>query len=177
MRYLLVAIAWVTSCSYSIALVHYLKLEKGANGCKSPKGNEMAVGDIEQDDKTCGVITCQNLEGDAFVYFCQIPVTFAECVETAVLTDVDFPQCCWTCAAWKNCGGAPAAEGGQGAAEGEAPAEGEEAAARSGKERSKGKGGNKRGTTKPEGSTLPDGNGNIKFGGGSPISKFGEDGM
>lgn len=142
---------------------------------------------------------------------CQIPATFAECVETAVLTNVDFPQCCWTCAAWTKCdgsGGDGAAGGGEagGAGEGEAGggegaegAEGEAPAAegrRAGgknvkapdttttirdtttervKTRTKGKGGSKRSTTKPDESEFPEENLNIKFGGGSPISKFGED--
>ncbi|KAH8347775.1 hypothetical protein KR084_000958 [Drosophila pseudotakahashii] len=211
MKCLLVTIAWMISCFSASALVHYVKLEKGQNGCKSPKGTEMAVGDIEQDDKTCGAYTCQSKEGDAFVHFCQIPATFAECVETAVLTDVDFPQCCWTCAAWTKCGAGSdgAAEGGEGApdggtaegAEGEAaPAEGSRSADKptkaptttttvagetttvggettpeGGKPRTKGKGGSKRSTTKPAESDFPEENINIKFGGGSPISKFGED--
>lgn len=38
------------------------------NGCKSPKGTEMAVGAVEQDEKTCGALTCQNTEGDAFIH-------------------------------------------------------------------------------------------------------------
>nr|XP_017001995.2 uncharacterized protein LOC108060698 [Drosophila takahashii] len=208
MKCLLVTIAWVISCFSVSALVHYIKLEKGQNGCKSPKGTEMAVGDIEQDDKTCGAYACQSKEGDAFVHFCQIPATFAECVESAVLTDVDFPQCCWTCAAWTNCGAgsggdAGAGEGdtgegntGEGAGEGGgAPAErsadkptkaptttvaGETTTTpatttEGGKPRTKGKGGSKRSTTKPDESDFPEENINIKFGGGSPISKFGED--
>ncbi|XP_016967981.1 short stature homeobox protein 2 [Drosophila biarmipes] len=221
MKCLLVTIAWIISCSGINALVHYVKLEKGEKGCKSPKGAQMAVGDVEQDDKTCGAYTCQSTEGDAFVHFCQIPVTFAECVETAVLTNVDFPQCCWTCAAWAKCNGAggdgAAGGGGEGAggaegggeggggAEGGAEGGGEAAAeARSpidrsksdkytkvartastvedttterGKPRSKGKGGSKRSTIKPDESEFPEENPNIKFGGKSPISKFGEDGL
>ncbi|XP_037715681.1 uncharacterized protein LOC119550812 [Drosophila subpulchrella] len=215
MKCLLVTIAWVISCSSVSALVHYVKLEKGEKGCKSPKGAEMAVGDIEQDDKSCGAYTCQSTEGDAFVHFCQIPATFAECVETAVLTNVDFPQCCWTCAAWTKCDGS----GGDGAAGGEKPEGGGEGEAGGGegeagggegaeaeapaaegrrtggkyvkapdttttvrdtttervKTRTKGKGGSKRSTTKPDESEFPEENLNIKFGGGSPISKFGED--
>ncbi|KQS62408.1 uncharacterized protein LOC6548490 [Drosophila erecta] len=198
MKCLLVAIACLITCSRVGGLVHYMKLAKGQNGCKSPKGAEMAVGAVEQDDKTCGAITCQSTEGDAFVHFCQIPATFAECVETAVLTNVDFPQCCWTCAAWANCDGGGAAPG----AGGEAPAEGAPAdgapppAARthiknqknvastadtmettteSERPRTRGKWGAKRSTTLSDESEFPEGDVNIRFGGGTPISKFGED--
>ncbi|XP_043644822.1 uncharacterized protein LOC122614326 [Drosophila teissieri] len=199
MKCLLVAIACLITYSSVGGLVHYMKLEKGQNGCKSPKGAEMAVGDVEQDDKTCGAITCQNTEGDAFVHFCQIPATFAECVDTAVLTDVDFPQCCWTCAAWANCdgGGAAGAEGGAPPPDGAPPADAPPAArshlknqkpaataadtkettTESEKPRTRGKWGSKRSTTISDESELPEGDLNIRFGGGTPISKFGEDSM
>ncbi|KRK00155.1 uncharacterized protein LOC6531353 [Drosophila yakuba] len=189
MKCLLVAIAFLITSTSVGALVHYMKLEKGQNGCKSPKGTEMAVGDVEQDEKSCGAITCQNTEGDAFVHFCQIPATFAECVDTAVLTDVDFPQCCWTCAAWANCdgGGAAGAEGappGDGAPPADAPPAARsnlknqkpaETTTESEKPRTRGKWGSKRSTTIPDESEFPGGDVNIRFGGGTPISKFGED--
>ncbi|XP_017044735.1 uncharacterized protein LOC108090527 [Drosophila ficusphila] len=187
MKNLLIVTVWMFSCSCSSALVHYIKLEKGANGCKSPKGAEMAVGDTEQDDKSCGAISCHSTEGDAFVHFCQIPAKFAECAETAVLTEVDFPECCWICAAWKECKGGEGGEGG----EGEAPAEGEgEPAQRAPKFRTKGTKGRapqprteeadrkkSKESSQQDEFEIVGGDENIKFGGGSPISKFGEESL
>ncbi|KAH8252574.1 hypothetical protein KR032_000642, partial [Drosophila birchii] len=126
MKWLLVGIAWLSSLLPSYTLVHFKKMEKGSNGCKI-NDKEVAVGEYVQDENSCGAYTCQNKEGETFIHYCQIPATFAECPETAVITTLDFPECCWTCATWENCGGAaagsgaPPAEGGDPPAEGRAP--------------------------------------------------------
>ncbi|KAH8284494.1 hypothetical protein KR018_000093, partial [Drosophila ironensis] len=50
------------------SLVYHLKLGKGAKGCVSPQGAQLAVGEEEIDTKTCGAINCQDTEGGALVY-------------------------------------------------------------------------------------------------------------
>ncbi|XP_017078467.1 uncharacterized protein LOC108112740 [Drosophila eugracilis] len=195
MKFLLVAIAWIISYSRVSALVHYVKLEKTEKGCKTQDGKEILPGDFVQDDKSCGVIVCQNKEGDALIHYCQIPVSFANCAYTSMLTDKDFPECCWMCSSWIDCGSAakpedPAAKPEDPAAQPEDPAAkpDDPPAARApavpsaitpttiekAETRTKVKAG-KRSTTKPEEYDFLEGNVNIKFGGGSPISKFGED--
>ncbi|XP_020802942.1 uncharacterized protein LOC110179668 [Drosophila serrata] len=111
MKCLLIVFAWLSSLFFSSALVHFKTMEKGSNGCKI-NGKEVAVGEYLQDANTCGAYTCQNKDGDTFIHYCQIPATFAECPETAVVTTIDFPQCCWTCASWGKCGGGSSAGGG-----------------------------------------------------------------
>ncbi|XP_002136635.2 uncharacterized protein [Drosophila pseudoobscura] len=85
------------------SLVHYMKLEPGADGgCKGTSG-DLKVGESEKDPLVCGSIHCTNDAGDAFVHYCQIPVPFALCPGRGVTTEIEFPDCCWICTTYKNC--------------------------------------------------------------------------
>ncbi|XP_034476664.1 uncharacterized protein LOC117783385 [Drosophila innubila] len=92
--------------SWSTALVHYKKLEKGANGCLLD-GKELEVGGTAKDPNTCGVYVCQNTEGDSLIHYCQKPAPFANCANDGVSTVTEFPQCCWMCVNYVSCGDAP----------------------------------------------------------------------
>ncbi|XP_030372505.1 uncharacterized protein LOC115622637 [Scaptodrosophila lebanonensis] len=87
-------------------LVHFVQLGKGKKGC-IPKtgGKELAVGEAMEDPNTCGVIVCQNTNGDALIHYCQRPASFQDCPTTGVSTIHEFPQCCWMCVNYINCGG------------------------------------------------------------------------
>ncbi|XP_032590746.1 uncharacterized protein LOC6559617 [Drosophila grimshawi] len=85
------------------ALVHYEKLEKGENGCKSKEGAEMKVGEVVDDPLTCGVFVCQNVDGDALIHYCQKPAPFENCLTDGVSTITPFPECCWKCVNYIEC--------------------------------------------------------------------------
>ncbi|KAM8712148.1 hypothetical protein ACLKA7_012641 [Drosophila subpalustris] len=88
---------------WTTALVHYKKLEKGANGCKLGD-KEFGVGETVKDPNTCGVYVCQNTEGDSLIHYCQKPAPFELCQTDGVSTVTDFPQCCWMCVTYISCG-------------------------------------------------------------------------
>ncbi|KAH8371960.1 hypothetical protein KR093_009514 [Drosophila rubida] len=88
--------------SYSTALVHYKKLEKGEKGCKL-EGKDIEVGGKEKDPNTCGVYVCQNKQGDSLIHYCQIPAPFQHCKANGVSTVTDFPECCWMCVTYVSC--------------------------------------------------------------------------
>ncbi|XP_041449237.1 uncharacterized protein LOC121404157 [Drosophila obscura] len=85
------------------SLVHWKKLEPGASGgCKGTKG-DLKVGEFEQDPLVCGALHCTDNAGNAFIHYCQIPITVALCSGRGVITDIEFPDCCWICTTYKNC--------------------------------------------------------------------------
>ncbi|XP_034107091.1 uncharacterized protein LOC132791528 [Drosophila nasuta] len=98
----LISVVLIGLISCSTALVHYMKLEKGANGCIF-EGQEIEVGGTAKDPNTCGVYVCQNKEGDSLIHYCQIPAPFQRCKELGVSTVTDFPQCCWMCVNYITC--------------------------------------------------------------------------
>ncbi|XP_023030601.2 uncharacterized protein LOC111518361 [Drosophila willistoni] len=113
MKCLVIICNFLFGLSTVMGLVHYVKLKPGANGCVAQEG-EIKVGETLKDPNVCGVYVCQNKEGDALIHYCQRPATFANCpkTETGVSTVIDFPQCCWICVEYKDCGaGAPSDEG------------------------------------------------------------------
>ncbi|KAH8321858.1 hypothetical protein KR067_006926, partial [Drosophila pandora] len=191
MKYILTLVSYVFCCCTSIyALVHYIKLEKGANGCKTPGENsvDFDVGAYAQDENVCGAYTCHSLEGDALIHYCQRPVTFAECNETGVATNVDFPQCCWMCVLYTECSSSssssvdssPDSSNNDDSPEPDARTKGG-----SNPMYAKSKGSKIKVTDaddsedikhdgEAEYAKLVDSNENIRFGGGTPITKFGE---
>ncbi|SPP74627.1 uncharacterized protein LOC117587474 [Drosophila guanche] len=85
------------------SLVHWKKLEPGANGgCKGTKG-DLKVGQTEDDPLVCGVLHCSDNAGNAFIHYCQIPITVALCPGKGVTSEIMFPDCCWICTTFKNC--------------------------------------------------------------------------
>ncbi|KAH8309245.1 hypothetical protein KR059_007360, partial [Drosophila kikkawai] len=75
-----------------------------ANGCKTKDNVELEVGQFIQDEKTCGVIRCENKDGEGFNMYCQIPLPFAQCSEdTHISVEDPFPRCCWTCVELVEC--------------------------------------------------------------------------
>ncbi|KAH8328822.1 hypothetical protein KR074_001144, partial [Drosophila pseudoananassae] len=184
-------------CASAYALVHYIKLEKGANGCKTPQGVDFKVGAYEQDENVCGAYTCQSENGDALIHYCQRPVTFAECNDTGVSTGTDFPQCCWTCVRYVECEDSSGNSSSSGSGSGSASSSGSSSSASSSggssggepagdapAERTKGLFSKTKGSEddsddikhdgEAEYAKLVDSKENIKFGGGTPLTKFGE---
>ncbi|KAH8234333.1 hypothetical protein KR038_007713 [Drosophila bunnanda] len=97
MHYWLV-ILWLASCvSYSRTLVFPKQLQKGANGCLTPDGKELKIGEFVQDDNVCGALRCESLDGKANIMYCQVPVYYAQCRSSYISTIEPFPRCCWTC--------------------------------------------------------------------------------
>ncbi|BFG04585.1 uncharacterized protein DMAD_03518 [Drosophila madeirensis] len=89
--------------SQADALVHYFKLEAGAQeGCKGP-GGDLKIDETAKDPNVCGVFACQNDKGDALIHYCQKPVGFAACDGNGVKTTADWPDCCWLCVREVNC--------------------------------------------------------------------------
>ncbi|ALC42108.1 CG34460 [Drosophila busckii] len=95
-------LALIALSFYASALVGKLELGPAGNGCKGSTG-ELAVGAMEQDNLTCGIVVCQNKQGLALVHFCQKTVAFANCEDDGVLTTGTFPDCCWQCVNMVDC--------------------------------------------------------------------------
>ncbi|XP_023173491.2 uncharacterized protein LOC111601226 [Drosophila hydei] len=117
------------------ALVHYQKMDKGKNGCRTkPSGKlydepaEIKVGGILKDENTCGIYVCQNTEGDALIHY-QRPVPFEMCSFDGVSTVTPFPECCWKCVTYISCDPKPISTVGRAAADQAtaAPAEADDA--------------------------------------------------
>ncbi|KAH8416305.1 hypothetical protein KR222_006389 [Zaprionus bogoriensis] len=93
------------------ALVHYVKLEKGENGCKTTDGKELKVGETADDPNVCGVFVCMDTNGDTLIHYCQIPASFEYCSSDGVSTVTPFPECCWKCVDYVACGSTPGESG------------------------------------------------------------------
>ncbi|XP_033247764.1 uncharacterized protein LOC117193702 [Drosophila miranda] len=89
--------------SLADSLVHYWKLEAGAEeGCKF-EDRDLKIDETAKNPDVCGVLACQNNQGDALIQYCQIPAVFAGCDADSVKTDADWPDCCWLCVTEVNC--------------------------------------------------------------------------